>query len=542
MSMVRKILKYNGVCSNFLLLVLIAVFLNLGFLCIAKDTLTQAPLDSDFLKYVEKSKTLSSRYAQCDMLCAASSLDGAPLGLMPDPIDDSWMDGLGSSVKIEPSSDVFGRTIVSDCFLHAPRDEKITPSYDLREFNEVPSVVKDQDGCNSCWCFVAMVMLESNQIVAGSNPPQLFSEQHMNKYHGFYPPECKGGNSKMATSYLAGWKGPVLEEDVSYPYPSTKPVSKIKDDPNAPIQKHVQEIWWLPDRLGSTDNEYIKQAVKKNGAVFVGIRWDNSPFNYKTCSLYNKSQDIANHAVAIIGWDDKFSKDNFPKDNFDPKPEGDGAFIMRNSWGPNFGNNGYFYFSYYNNKMTQMTTIPPGAIEPNDNYTKKYEHDPIGIGNFGGFTKKGEEIKEEAYFANVFTTDFSNGNILHAVSFYTPTVNCSYDVWIYDDPTEGSPVGGRAPVNEKDSISGTVGYAGYHTIKLNKGYKISGEKFAVVARVKSPKCGFQVPMEYNIPGFISNSVSAKGQGYYSLDGISWTDTSTLEVPANVCLKVFARSE
>ena len=51
----------------------------------------------------------------------------------------------------------------------------------------------------------------------------------------------------------------------------------------------------------------------------------------------------SNHAVLIIGWDDNFSRNNFPEDN---RPQKDGAYIVLNSWGSEWGENGVFYLSY----------------------------------------------------------------------------------------------------------------------------------------------------------------------------------------------------
>ncbi len=45
---------------------------------------------------------------------------------------------------------------------------------------------------------------------------------------------------------------------------------------------------------------------------------------------YTTGSNSPNHVVAIIGWDDNFSKDNFSGDT---KPEGNGAFLIKNSWG-----------------------------------------------------------------------------------------------------------------------------------------------------------------------------------------------------------------
>ena len=62
--------------------------------------------------------------------------------------------------------------------------------------------------------------------------------------------------------------------------------------------------------------------------------------------LNAKFTDIQNHAVSIIGWDDNFSKDNFPLNN---RPNSDGAYLAVNSWGKQWGDNGCFWISYEDN-------------------------------------------------------------------------------------------------------------------------------------------------------------------------------------------------
>lgn len=97
----------------------------------------------------------------------------------------------------------------------------------------------------------------------------------------------------------------------------------------------------------------IKGAVMEYGAASVGIYQfrDNGEsqkiiskdvFSDEKLSYYTGLQygdnDIngstvtfgTNHAVTIVGWDDNYPKENFAADN---PPQGDGAWIIRNSWG-----------------------------------------------------------------------------------------------------------------------------------------------------------------------------------------------------------------
>ena len=123
-----------------------------------------------------------------------------------------------------------------------------------------------------------------------------------------------------------------------------------------------------------------------------------------------------NHDVVIIGWDDSYSKDNFSADL-----EGDGAFICQNSWGPEFGENGIFYISYYDTNVGTHNVVYTG-IESVDNYDNIYQSDLCGwIGQLG-------YNKDSIYGANVYT---AKGNeTLTAASFYATGKDSQYELYI----------------------------------------------------------------------------------------------------------------
>ena len=80
----------------------------------------------------------------------------------------------------------------------------------------------------------------------------------------------------------------------------------------------------------------------------------------------------------IIGWDD-----NYPKENFNLDIEGDGAFICKNSWGDEFGEDGCFYISYYDTYIGMHNVVYTRIDGPN-NYDNIYQTDLCGwVGQLG---------------------------------------------------------------------------------------------------------------------------------------------------------------
>ncbi len=215
--------------------------------------------------------------------------------------------------------------------------------YDLRTLNKV-TPVKDQGTAGVCWAFGTYGSLESYLMPAQQ---WSFSENNMKNVlssaapQGFDRGPEDGGNYLESTAYLARWSGPVSTSDDPYSDTSVYSPSEL----GMPIQKHVQNVYFLPDRQNSTDNDQIKSAIQTFGAVAVGMYYDSNPvyFNTATNGYYdNVTQTSGNHAVTIVGWDD-----NYNKQNFSIVPPGNGAFIVKNSWGKGYGDNGYFYVSYY---------------------------------------------------------------------------------------------------------------------------------------------------------------------------------------------------
>lgn len=388
--------------------------------------------------------------------------------------------------------------------------DSLPTKFDLREEDRVTEV-RDQGQYGTCWAFGALGAMESSLLPEES---LLFSADHMSQHSGFYLTEEEGGEYHMSIAYLAAWKGPVLEEDDPYGdgY-SPKYLTAVK---------HLQEAILLP----SKDYEAIKRAVFLYGGVETNIftslknadSWSQY-YNQDTNAYYFNGSLSPNHDVVIVGWDDEY-----PKENFTKTPPGDGAFLCKNSWGTAFGDEGYFYVSYYDS-IIGTNNVVYTKVENADNFDNIYQTDELGwVGQMG-------YGKEDAWFSNVYTAKGDEN--LQAVSFYATTPDTSYEVYVVKKFYNEDSLQEREKVAE-----GTFEQAGYYTVKLEEEISLEkGQKYAVIVKIHSPGSTEPVAIEYHRDIRTSTFSIGDGEGYISLKGIDWTRAEE-EENSNICLKAF----
>lgn len=394
----------------------------------------------------------------------------------------------------------------------ASAQDALPATYDLRSLSKL-TPVRNQGACGSCWAFASIGSLESFLLPKETCD---FSENNLKNLSGYDLAHNAGGNRFMSTAYLARWGGPVSE--ASDPYNPASGVSPA----GIPAVKHVQDVIFVQNRASATDNAAIKQAVMTYGAVYTTYYHSDSYFNSSKSAYYYSGTASANHAVCIVGWDD-----NYAATNFTTRPAGNGAFLIRNSWGSSWGSGGYFWMSYYDSKLA-MTENAAFTAESANNYSVIYQYDTLGWTSSIGYSTA------TAYFANVFTA--VSGDPIAAVSWYTAAPGSTYTISIYTSPTNG-PMSGLPAAATK---SGTIDTAGYHTIKLNTPVPVSArQSFSVVVKLTTPGYNYPVPLEYPYSGYSSKATASSGQSYISSNGTSWSDVASLYANTNVCLKAFA---
>jgi len=425
--------------------------------------------------------------------------EGYPLGYIPPPLQRHSGVELGKEI-------ILPQTTLPDKF-------------DLREVDRIYEI-RDQGDAGACWAFATYGSLES---YLKPWEKRNFSENHLKNTHGFDFDHDVGGHEYMSMAYLARWSGPVNEYD--------DPYNEFSGDspPSLEPVKHVQQVdfisWW--------DIEEVKQTLYDGGAIYTAMFWDDHYYDASNNSYYYSFDewdywnDAPNHDVVIIGWDDNYSK-NF----FDDNPPNDGAFILRNSWGEDFGDGGYFYMSYYDFYAGFSATAFHNA-EPTNNYNRIYDYDPLGW-----VQSYGIENEDTYYGANIFTAE--DNEYLVAVSFYSYLPGTSYEIDVYTGVDWDDPISGGNQLNQ----SGTLDKGGYHTIPLDNNVALTGgDRFSVVVKFTSPDpqdWPFPVPVELSLKDYSSDFDSNPGESFLSDDGYNWYDAFYAEGgPLNVCIKAFS---
>lgn len=369
--------------------------------------------------------------------------------------------------------------------------------YNLAENGFVTDVKNQQDSGN-CWAFAALASLETC-VLKASNKTFNFSVENMKNLiemysaYGWKMETNEGGYNGMPMGYLASWLGPV--NATLDPFDDKGTLSPLLDS-----EMHIQNIYVLPARTSYTDNDAIKEAILKYGGLYASYYHSAGYLNSKTNAYYDPYTGNGNHAITVVGWDDNYSKNNFYT-----APAGDGAFIVKNSWGSSWGDNGYFYISYYDrvlfavNKDNQAFTY---ILNDTVRYTKNYQYDVAGMTDYLITGKK------TVWYKNIYNAT-GNEAIAAVSTFFNTTVD--YEISIY--------------VNDVLQLTqnGRHEGSGYYTIPLKEYVPVAvGDIFKIVVKLSNPQNGYAaVPISEQLS--TTRCYYAPGVSYFSYDGKKWTD-------------------
>ena len=198
------------------------------------------------------------------------------------------------------------------------------PSFDWRDNNKI-TPIRDQKTCGSCWAFATLGAFEGSYLkINGGAPTSVdVSEQDLVSCSG--AGSCGGG--WWAFNYLIT-KGCAKES--AYPYTAS----------NSPCNTTVARtykatVWGYVSSTGGIPSvSQMKQALCDHGPLAVAV-YVSGAFQAYTSGVFNEQSSAQiNHGVTLVGWDDSKS-----------------AWLIKNSWGTNWGLSGYMWIAYTSNSI-----------------------------------------------------------------------------------------------------------------------------------------------------------------------------------------------
>jgi C1A family cysteine protease len=353
--------------------------------------------------------------------------------------------------------------------------------------------VKDQSTCGSCYAFAALGNFEAKLKYDGVGEYD-FSENNAKECNwrelnvGSWN-SCAGGNYYMMAN-LFSKKGTVLEADDPY-------VASDVSCNSAVTYQYTLLDWRIISGNSVPDTDALKQYIYNNGTVYTALYASFPGFSSYDGSytLYYAGTETPDHAVLIVGWDDTLTHAG-----------GTGGWIVKNSYGTGWGDNGYFTIAYGSASIgTSSSFMHDWQVYDSNGDLWYYDED--GMNNAYGCSNT------TAWGLAKFTAD--SDTYVTRVELWTWDVNTDVDVYLYDS-FDGSNLGALLAQNEDKSFA----ESGYHSIALDSPVAVSnGSDVVAVVKVTNDSFLFPIPLD-------SIGPSETGRTYVSCNGNSWADAGS----------------
>lgn len=211
-------------------------------------------------------------------------------------------------------------------------------AFNWRDVSGCPPI-RDQGACGSCWAFATVGPLECNILIKDGLTVDLSEQWLLSCNQETEPPvllggawSCEGG--WFAHGYHTGEKtdpcgggGAVLESSLPYAADDTVACACPYAHPFL-----AQDWAYVGPEEGLPPAEEIKRAIYEYGPVGAGVFVDVNFASYRSGVFNAGSVQTPNHGIVLVGWDDSLGAQ--------------GAWLLRNSWGTDWGEDGYMWIEY----------------------------------------------------------------------------------------------------------------------------------------------------------------------------------------------------
>jgi len=255
---------------------------------------------------------------------------------------------LEMNVFADLSSDEFKQNYLGLAFdyeNYTPVNEYVVPdvsisalptSVDWRTKGAV-TPVKDQGQCGSCWSFSATGSIEGAWEIAGNTLIGLSEQNLMDCSTTYGNQGCNGGLMDDAFKYVIANKG--IDSEASYPYLTADGKCHYSTANKAASISNYTDI--------ASKNETALQVASANvGPISVAIDASHESFQLYKSGVYHQflcSQTRLDHGVLVVGYGTDSTS-------------GNDYWLVKNSWGATWGQEGYIWMSRNKNNNCGIAT------------------------------------------------------------------------------------------------------------------------------------------------------------------------------------------
>ncbi|KAK9498921.1 hypothetical protein O3M35_003462 [Rhynocoris fuscipes] len=216
-----------------------------------------------------------------------------------------------------------------------PANVQLPTFVDWRKSGAV-TPIKDQGQCGSCWSFSATGALEGQYFRKTGKLLPLSEQNLMDCSTSYGNLGCNGGVPELAFQYISDNHG--IDSEDSYPYEAKNDVCRYN-----PIHSVSSDRGYID--LPAGDEEALKAAVATIGPISIAIDATSDKFHFYSEGIFDEptcSSSELDHAVLAIG--------------YGTAETGDDYWIVKNSWGENWGEQGFIKMARNKNNRCGIAT------------------------------------------------------------------------------------------------------------------------------------------------------------------------------------------